>query len=404
MKRNKRNVRWVEGNQMNIAAAVLACAACLGMAVLPALALDSARDGVALWADTVLPALLPFFICADFLISLGALRAAGRFLERPVRKLFGVPGSAAFVFLISITSGYPMGAQLIGNMGRRGEITRQEGASMLTFCSTSGPLFILGAVGAGMLHSVRAGAVIAAAHYLGALVNGLLWKGVRSLKGEERLQPAQTSSVEFLSGGGVCGGNKTCLLDLFTQSIFSSLKSVGVICCYLILFTMLTDFLQFAGVLDFIHNGVLRGLVRGILEMTVGCSAMAESGEAVSAQIVGCAFLISFGGLSIMAQSMSALEGLKISPWYYLKIKLSHGILASFIAFLLVYVRMKLLPWETGMVFAPVGNGQAIEAGGTLSEFFSNLGFFSQMFFSSQAVLAVSALLGLAVLVGKRRK
>ena len=52
-------------------------------------------------------------------------------------------------------------AKLIGDFGKSEIITLHDAKRMLTFCSTSGPLFMLGAVGAGMLSSPAAGAVIA---------------------------------------------------------------------------------------------------------------------------------------------------------------------------------------------------------------------------------------------------
>ena len=158
-----------------IVAGALSCIGCLVMMAFPSIALNAAQKGITLWASSVLPALLPFFICANFMTALGLPVYIGRIFEKPFQKLFGAPGVSAFIFSISITSGYPMGAKLIGDFGRSGAVSRSEARRMLTFCSTSGPLFMLGAVGAGMLASPAAGAVIALSHYFGALLNGLLF-------------------------------------------------------------------------------------------------------------------------------------------------------------------------------------------------------------------------------------
>lgn len=356
----------------------VSCIGCLIMMAFPSVALDAARRGIALWASSVLPALLPFFICANFMTALGLPAHIGRIFEVPFQKLFGAPGVSAFVFAVSITSGYPMGAKLIGDLGRRKEITRSEAQNMLAFCSTSGPLFILGAVGAGMLASSAAGAVIALSHYLGALLNGLLCSIFAS---ERSPAPSQAIPAEM-------GLKKGSLLDLFTDSMMAAFRSLGIICGYIVLFMMITDFIDLVGVLEYIHTDYGRNLVKGILEMTVGCSGIAASGDLnLLYQCMFCAFIISFGGLSVYAQSMSMLAGLKISTAYYIAVKVSHGLLAAAIA------------WFIG---PPILGREALEAISLSKEgIVSGLGFFSQLLFSTKMVIMIVILFVLTILLEK---
>ncbi len=297
------------------------------MVIFPAVILDSAKQGIVLWASSVLPALLPFFICADFMISLGIPGIVGGFFERPFQKLFGTPGSSAFVFIVSITSGYPMGPKLIGEMRRRGELTDREGIRMLSFCSTSGPLFMLGTVGAGMLHSPGAGAVIALSHYAAAVANGLL---LRLLGGREKRKKGHVRACYTEPAV-----DKKTMLEMLTDSIISSLKTLGVICCYIIIFTYATDLLEMTGALNPLKNSHDSGFAKGLLEMTIGIDEISASDEiGLRLKCTMAAFLVSFGGLSIFAQSMSVMSGLKISPFVYLKLKLAHGVLAAVMAYL----------------------------------------------------------------------
>ena len=132
---------------------------CILMVIFPQVAMDSARKGISLWASSVLPALLPFFICANFLQNIGVIR----YLK-----------SGTFPFLMSVLSGYPMGAKIVGDLRRSSEISVGEAKRLMSFCSTSGPAFLIGAVGTGMLGSGFLGGIIAAAHYLGAADNGMV--------------------------------------------------------------------------------------------------------------------------------------------------------------------------------------------------------------------------------------
>ncbi len=348
------------------------------MIFFPAVVLESTRQGIALWAISVLPALLPFFICSDFMISLGIPSLVGRFFEKPFQKLFGTPGSSSFVFIVSITSGYPMGPRVIGQMRGRDEITDREGVRMLSFCSTSGPLFMLGTVGAGMLHSTAAGVVIALSHYAAALINGLLF---RVLTGRDRERRVFSKSSRRESAV-----DNRSMLEMLTDSILSSLKTLGVICCYIIIFTYVTDLLEIAGVFNPLENQQSSGFYKGLLEMTVGINEISLSGTAgLRLKCAMASFLISFGGLSIMAQSMSVLSGLQIRLFTYIGIKLSHGVIAGILAY----------------VSAPYLLNRAVQSVGFFGSFQGAVqpSFLIQLLFSTRMIIIILILFLLTVVI-----
>lgn len=346
------------------------------MVLYPTVALESAQKGVALWASAVLPALLPFFICSNFMILLGIPGLVGRYFERLFQFIFGAPGSSAFVFIISTTSGYPMGPKLIGDMCRRGEINLNEAKRMLTFCSTSGPLFMLGAVGVGMFHSPLSGAVIAVAHYSGAVLNGILYHildlGINRKSVQRRRYAGQRPAVNIRERAG----SSHSLFEMFTESILSALKTLGIICCYLVIFTMATDFLELSGALNFCITDYQKSFLKGLLEMTVGCNALSiTDGTGLMMKCVLASFLISFGGFSVFAQSMSVLYGLKISPGYYLTAKLSHGLISGIVAFFAG-------PFILNKSISAVG---AFGSGSIGFE----LGFLAQLLFSARMIIII---------------
>lgn len=353
-------------NMISIVAGVFSGVGCILMVLFPRLALSAADRGLSLFVKSVLPSLLPFFICANFMIALGVPAVLGRFFDRLFRSLFHAPGKSAFVFIISITSGYPMGAKLIGEMGRRGDISVTDGKRMLSFCTTSGPLFMLGTVGSGMLACGSAGAVIALSHYTAAIVNGLLFRVLLDV-GTRRSETGGRSRAENAEAHtNTPEKRRSGILELFTSSILSAFQSLGIICGYIVLFTLLTDFLEFSGILSFAADWQ-RGIGKGILEMTVGAQTIAASGEiSLRLKCALCSMLISFGGLSITAQSISMLSGFPVGIGYYFKTKLSHAIIAFFSALIL---SSKLLPSaaETGSFLKTPGTA----FGSAYSTFFS---------------------------------
>lgn len=293
--------------KQHIIAGLFALTCCCFLVLFPEISLYSAQKGISLWMTSVVPALLPFFICANFLSHIGVTRLMG-------------PG--IFPFVMSVLSGYPVGAKIIGDMAREGRVSGGEARRLISFCSTSGPTFMIGAVGIGMLGSASAGMLIAAAHYLGAVVNGAFYSLCNRNPRPSGTLPAEKSSRS--------------LLEHFTDAIFSSFKSLAVILAYIVLFMFFTDILYMSGFLQFLPSPEMKALVRGFFEMTVGCGALSECVDlAMTWKCVLSASVISWGGLSVWGQSMSMLSGSGVTCAYFTLTKVTHCIFAGIIAMIL---------------------------------------------------------------------
>lgn len=306
-----------------ILAVAAASFACLFMVFFPSVSLFSAKKGIALWANNILPAMLPFFICANFMNYIGITR----YLK-----------PSYFAFAMSALSGYPMGAKVIGDMGRRGYISKKECSRLISFCSTSGPAFIVGAVGASMIGNNMAGGIIAFSHFVGALLNGALFSFLLSFSSESKKTNLKSRAYnDYQLKSKPFSETQNNYLDIFTEAIASSFKSLGIILAYIVMFMMITDIMEYVGFFNLIHAFYIKGMIKGLLEMTLGCASITSTMMVPLAyKIVGCTFLISFGGLSVIGQSMSMLAGTKISIWYLLLIKICHGVIAAGLSILLV--------------------------------------------------------------------
>jgi sporulation integral membrane protein YlbJ len=362
-----------------IISGIAVTAMAISMIALPSLVLESAGRGLALWAGSVLPALLPFFICSDFMISLGIPGIISNYFERCFQKIFQLPGTSAFVFIISIVSGYPMGARIIGTMKRRGEVTDNEGIRMLSFCSNAGPLFILGTLGVGMLNSAEAGGVIAISHYGGALLNGILFRFL--FRGEKRKDVTIYNKNYYVNKN-----NTKTIFEMLTDSILSSLKVLGIIGCFIVIFVYITDLLEALGALTCFKTDYSQGFFKGIIEMTVGLSQVSASAFlGLRLKSTLAAFLISFGGICVLAQSLSVLKGLKISLWTYLKIKLAHGFISATITYF-------LYPYFMNKAVLSVGLFENYEST-------YHPGFFMELLFSTRMIIIILILFILTVII-----
>ena len=283
------------------------------------------------WATSVLPALFPFFFFTTLLCELRFVDKLGFFMQRPLKRLYNVSNNAGLVYIMSMISGYPVGAKLISELYQNNMITKQESGRIHAFCSTSGPIFVIGTVGSSMLGSYKAGCVILIVHLLSALLNGLLYRRVGvSLDLQKASIFAPTKPLDNL------------LSNTIYQSVISILMVGGYIAlsflfCEFLIDTHILDMLCIP--LDFVLKTVGlnlqfgRCIVLGLTEITRGnlelSSLFATNPRIVVILLCG---IISFGGLSVTLQSMTYLSKCGITTKFYLLQKLTHCLIATFLA------------------------------------------------------------------------
>ena len=284
---------------------------------------QSVYNGTLLFAVNVLPAMFPFFFFSGLLTSLGAADALACVFDRPMRKLFKVPPVGAYVFSISILSGYPVGAKLLADLYSANRLSSKECAKISTFTSTSGPLFIVGTVGTAMLCNKLAGYIILFSHVSGALLNGLLYRNIKT----ENTSAVPASALISYD-------------NLLSEGITSALKSVLIVGGYIAVFNMIADALSDTGLFGIITFPLqlvkasedtlscANALITGIIEVTRGCLELSRTGLGPALTATCACFLISFGGLSVTLQSLTFLSKCKIKAGFYLLSKLTQAIVS----------------------------------------------------------------------------
>lgn len=287
----------------------------LNMIIFPGLYIGQALDGISAWAFNVLPSVLPFIFFTKILSSLGIIEKFSNLFKKPTKVLFNTPSISSYVFLTSIISGYPVGAKMTADLYESGKITRSEAYKMTSFSSTSGPMFIIGAVGIGMLKNTTYGYIIFFAHILGSLLNGLLY---RKLKVNN--DGYSSHSIE-----------KSQQSDLSSIVLDSALSIISVGTIIAIFFIVITSFSPLFNLMP----SPIACILEGIVEITRGCIDISSSLSGISA-ILSCTFIISFGGISTILQSITMLSRLKMPVILFVLQKLSHAILSTIIAFVLV--------------------------------------------------------------------
>ncbi len=296
------------------------------LVILPKNSISSFYDGIKIWATKILPSLLPFFILTQLLSSTPIISYLEKKISPITKKMYGVGGSSGYIYIMSIISGYPVGAKITSDLYESGKISRSEAISITSFTSTSGPLFILGTVAVGMLGNIKLGVIILLSHYIGALLNGLIYRCRKNIQTNNivTIQSSNTSSIIWSSIQSVL--NIGAYVSLFYM-IINLLLTLNI-------FSPLAKILSNIGVSSEITYGVLSGLI----EVTTGQLLLAKSNLSIKLITILSTFIISFGGLSIHAQAYSYLQKFDMPYPLFLLQKLTHAILSTIIAILIILV------------------------------------------------------------------
>ena len=137
---------------------------------LPQTAAEGVRSGLTICGQVILPSLFPFFVCSNLFVLLGfSARVSARFGGLAAR-LLRLPPNAGSAFVIGMTGGYPAGAQAVGLLYERGELSRDEAEHALAVCNQAGPSFIFGFLGGAVFAHPGAGALLCGVQLLSAVL------------------------------------------------------------------------------------------------------------------------------------------------------------------------------------------------------------------------------------------
>lgn len=301
----------------------------------------AAKQGLNLWANSVVPSLLPFFIATELLFHTNIIYYLGKMLNGIMRPIFNVPGEASFALLMGIISGYPTGAKIVSNFKERHICTNEECERLLAFTNNSGPLFIVGTVGTSLLCDSKTGYLLLFTHILACLTVGIVFRFWKCKSSKNYRSSYDDTSVPVSFGN---------LGDILGSSIRNSINTVVMIGGFVVLFSIITSMLQNSHVFDLlsailspltnflgVNSNFLQGTIAGCIELTNGlgqiCNIPAKS---LSLTIVLCAFLLGFGGISVMLQVLSITSKNNISIKPYIIGKLLHGSFAALYTFLIL--------------------------------------------------------------------
>lgn len=268
-------------------------------------ALSGAAEGIELCLRTVIPALFPFIVLSSVFLSCAT---AFPWKETAFSTVFRFPQGEGFLTLPCFLGGYPVGAQSVCNAYREGRLRKDTAQRLLAFSNNAGPSFVFGVVGQ-MFPKAWLPWALWGIHIAGALA------AARCVSNEDSAPHSIRQPVQLKE-------------DLMLGSV----RTMGVICGWVILFRVIITFLDRWFLWCLPEN--LRIALIGLLELSNGCCELSKIAD-IRVRFVLCSGMLAAGGLCVTAQTASVTKGLSLR--YYFLGKIIQILVSLVISFGIMY-------------------------------------------------------------------
>lgn len=251
-------------------------------------AVTGAREGIEISLYTVIPSLFPFIVLSS-LISGSLLGRRIPFFCR-ISKLCGVPDGAESLLLLGLLGGYPVGAQVVTEAYRSGQLDEANAKRMLGFCNNAGPAFLFGMISP-MFSKTYTVFILWGIHILSALLTGILLPGRKQDAG--KVAVAKPISVP--------------------EALEKAITIIARICGWVVLFRVMLTFCD-----RWIFNcfpPAIQVLLAGFCELSNGCIGLNVI-ESESMRFIVSSSILAAGGLCVAMQTASVTKDLGTGMYF----------------------------------------------------------------------------------------
>ena len=296
-------------------------------------------SGLKLFFFNVLPGLFPFMLLTKLLTEIGLVFKLCKKLDKFSYKVFGTPGVSIYALLMSILSGYPIGAKIIADLYSKNQITENQAKKMSVFCTTSGPIFIIGTIGVTMFNNYKFGLILYASHILSSIFLGIIYHILTKNKTHN------TNKIVIIQKQ-LTTANQT---NIISKCINETINSLFVIGAYITIFYLIGELFEILNIFKIFNKLLIKpfnffgfnsnqssGFIYGLLEVTRGSKILSIFPQKSS--LILASGIVSFSGISIIMQSMTFLKEAKIKAHNFVFSKCVHCVLSMFLCCLFVVI------------------------------------------------------------------
>jgi len=280
---------------------------------------EAVRTALSVCVRSLIPSLFPFMIFTELLLCAKEGRACLQKLAQPFSFCLGCSKDGGVAYIIGILFGFPLGIKTLLESYNAGRISKKEAELLFLFCNNTGPAFLIGGIGIGMLHSPAAGVFLYVLQIAVSLFFGITLRK-RTQKACKMRQKSATPKKEIA---------KSSFSSIMQRSVLNMLS----ICGYVAFFSVIA-----ALVAPCLSSVPFKVSLYAFTEIGSAAAFIAQTLAQTPFLLPALAFAVNFSGISVFLQALDFCADAKLSTRCYLPAKLLQGALGFSVSFLLLSV------------------------------------------------------------------
>ena len=258
----------------------------LGILTKSSLSVAYASQGMQLWLNSMLPALLPFMILSGIMIRTNMAQKLAKLFSPLLGPLLRCSDSACFTVMIGFLCGFPLGAKTVSDLYDRGRLEIKEARWLLAFCNNIGPAFFMGFV-LPLLHAAHP--LLCVAGFYGIpFLYGLILRSFPRYHSCSEKSKLITKAPEIAT-------DTSGFINALQEAVSGSMLTILNLGGYMIFFNLLN-------LLPHWIMGSPVPLLSPLFEISSGLRNLNGTHP------LYCMTALTFGGLSCLAQTLSCLK------------------------------------------------------------------------------------------------
>lgn len=273
--------------------------------------------GFSLWYSKMIPSLVPFMILSGMIIRMNISNKFSAILHPVLKRIFKCSSNVSYGIIIGFLCGFPMGAKVTADMLKYKKITFEEARFLLCFNNNIGPVYFCSFV------LPLLGIEQPLWYVIGMYGIPLIYGGILRRIMFRDLIPMEQNLSYNVAANFKQAKEKISLFNAMEESVQNAIQSILALCGYMILFNTLN-------LLPHFFLPQLHKYIAPVMEITGGLSMLGRQAPVYSLCV------LSFGGLSCIAQTNSMIKdtGLSLKEYIFHKLVLT-GITCCYYAILL---------------------------------------------------------------------
>lgn len=296
------------------------------------------QKSLAICAQNLVPALFPFIFLTRLYSISKCQRTNGGAFRRIISRVTGLNENLCGIFILGLFCGFPSGAVGVCSAYERGMCSKADAERAAALSNNCSAAFLIGALGAKMTGGILTGYMLLLCQTLSVISTAVIMKYIFPNKNDCRTEKKSlnTSRMNVLD-------KKPRLSDIISECISYCALTVINICCCVTFFFLISGVLSdgLAGIfqrcgLEKQYIATFSAILCGIFEMTSG--AFRAAALPFPQNVVLCAFLTSFAGLSVLMQVLSVCGKHGFGAKYFIYAHLCSAFLSALYMILLLFI------------------------------------------------------------------